>query len=55
MSRHALAAKCPTEFSPVPARPLQNGLAYIFTVTASDKQWAASEGTLRTMLGSFRA
>lgn len=34
---------------------LQEGLAYLFIVTANDKQWGAAESKLRTMLESFQA
>lgn len=34
---------------------LQNGLAYLFTLSATDKQWNAAQEKLRTMLVSFRA
>lgn len=33
----------------------KGGLAYLFVLTAADKQWGANEGKLRTMLESFRA
>ncbi|KAL4420172.1 hypothetical protein ABPG77_008308 [Micractinium sp. CCAP 211/92] len=33
----------------------KGGLAYLFVLTAGDKQWGANEGKLRTMLESFRA
>jgi hypothetical protein len=34
---------------------LQNGLAYLFTLSATDKQWNAAQEKLRTMLVSFQA
>ncbi|EFN55290.1 hypothetical protein CHLNCDRAFT_134225 [Chlorella variabilis] len=33
----------------------EEGLAYLFIVTANDKQWGAAESKLRTMLESFQA
>jgi hypothetical protein len=34
---------------------LQNGLAYLLTVSASEKQWGSSQDKLRTMVESFQA
>jgi hypothetical protein len=34
---------------------LQGPLAYLFVLTANEKQWGAAEGKLRTMLETFRA
>ena len=32
----------------------KDGLAYLFVVQATEKQWAVSEGALRTVAASFR-
>ena len=33
----------------------KGGLAYLFVLSANDKQWAGSQKTLRTMLDTFQA
>lgn len=34
---------------------LQGSLAYLFVLTANDKQWGAAESKLRVMLETFKA
>ncbi len=44
----------PSPLRPTPPPPPQGDLSYLFVVSTSEKQWGASQATLRKVLGSFK-